>query len=71
MKPNSIQSWGLRRFPIATEFTIYIFSLKTAFERRKSATNFRFEQTSCGTISQPLLNNLLKENCLELVDVSR
>jgi hypothetical protein len=50
---------------------IGVFSRKTAFERQKSATNFRVKQTSCCVIAEPSSNNLMVKNfqdwliCLE------
>jgi hypothetical protein len=43
------------------------FREKTAFERQKSATNFRFKQTSCGIIAEPSSNNLLVKKFSDLL----
>jgi hypothetical protein len=44
------------------------FSRKTVFERKKSATDFRFKQTSCSIISEPSSNNLMVKKISVLVD---
>jgi hypothetical protein len=48
---------GLRPFRNQNKIqNLHLFTnkKKTAFERRKSAINFRFKQTSCNTVSESL-----------------
>jgi hypothetical protein len=47
--------------PICNRFKLkkLAFFAKKTFNRQKSATNFRFDETSCGRILEPSSSNLI------------
>jgi hypothetical protein len=62
MQPGLTLADGLNPYAIYTHFQIGVFPRKSAIERKKSATNFRFLQTY-SKVLKPSSETLNVQNC--------